>query len=119
MIGMAIIISFSATMHVYLLKKKAIRAYRYEPTYGEAPASDPSDRFLEGNGTVKGEVIAVSFDKFFLRVDGNVQPFAVGQLAMPDAGKSITVYYTGGRPPTALEIHPGDYVPTEPAPPKQ
>lgn len=102
--GMAIIISFSAAMHVFLLKKKAIRAYRYEPAYGSQPAADPSDRFLYGNGKVKGEVIAVSFDKFFLRVDGNVQPFAVGQLRMPEVGKSISVTYGGGRPPTSLEI---------------
>lgn len=102
--GMAIIISFSAAMHIFLLKKKAIRAYRYEPTYGTQPAADPSDRFLQGNGKVKGEVIAVSFDKFFLRVDGNVQPFAVGQLRMPEVGNSISVTYSGGRPPTSLEI---------------
>ena len=61
-------------------------------------------RYPSPGGTVEGEVIAVSFDKFFLRVDGNVQPFAVGQLRMPEVGKSISVTYSGGRPPTSLEI---------------
>lgn len=106
LVGMVVIISFSAVMHVFLLKKKAIRAYRYKPTYGDKPDEDPSTKLLEGGGTVSGEVIAVSFDKFFLRLEGKVQPFAIGQLKMPEVGTKVAVSFVGGRPPSAVEIRP-------------
>lgn len=106
LIGMVVIIAFSAGMHVFLLRKKAIRAYRYEPTYGDKPGENVGEKLLQGGGTVHGEVIAVSFDKFFLRLNDQVQPFAIGGLKMPEVGQTVAVSYAGGRPPTAVEIQP-------------
>lgn len=109
-IGMAIIISFSAAMHVFLIRRKAIKAHRYEPTYGNQPKEPADQTLLAGGGTVEGEVIAVSFDKFFLRVNGKVQPFMVQQRAMPEVGQKLSVSYAGGRPPQAVdfqELPPG------------
>lgn len=103
-IGMAIIISFSATMHVFLIRRKAIKAHRYEPTYGNQPTESADKTLLAGGGTVEGEVIAVSFDKFFLRVNGKVQPFMVQQRAMPEVGQRLSVSYAGGRPPQAVDF---------------
>ncbi len=103
-IGMAVIIGFSAAMHVYLIKKKAIKAHRYEPTYGDKPAEQPDKALLAGGGTVEGEVIAVSFDKFFLRINDKVQPFSVSDRALPKVGQRLSVSYAGGRPPQAVEF---------------
>ena len=103
-IGMAIIISFSAAMHVYLIRKKAIKAHRYEPTYGRTPAAPQEDTLLAGGGTLEGEVIAVSFDKFFLRSNGKVQTFGVDDGRFPVVGQKISVSYAGGRPPKAVHF---------------
>jgi hypothetical protein len=103
LVGMAVIIGFSGTMHVYLVRKKAIRTHRYEPQYGDSKPL-PKQGLAEGKGTVEGEVVAVSFDKFFLRTNGRVQPFATGSLKMPSVGEVVAVSYEGGSPPTALDI---------------
>lgn len=103
LISMVLIIGFSAAMQVYLIKKKAIQVNRYEPTY-DRKAEDPDAILLAGGGTIKGEVAAVSFDKFFLRVNDKVQPFLVGDLTMPQVGSTVSVSFVGGRPPTATLI---------------
>lgn len=115
-VGMALIIGFSAAMHLYLIKKKAIQANRYEPSF-ERKAENPDELLLTGGGTLEGEVVAASFDKFFLRVNGKVQPFLLGDLTMPEVGTTVSVSFAGGRPPTAtLILDPGEKVP--PAPPE-
>lgn len=100
---MAIIIGFSSTMHVYLVKKKAIKAHRYEPAYGEQAKPAASNAFSD-KGVVEGEVIAVSFDKFFLRISDRVQPFKVTQQPLPQVGQRISISYAGGDPPVVEEI---------------
>ncbi len=105
-IGMVIIISFSGAMHVYLIKKKAIKAHRYEPTYGRTPNANAEDSLVTGGGTVEGEVVAVSFDKFFLRINKKVQPFGVDDGNFPTVGHKISVSYAGGRPPKAVHFQP-------------
>ncbi len=107
-IGMALIIGFSAAMHLYLIKKNAIQANRYEPVF-EQKAENPEELLLTGGGTLEGEVVAASFDKFFLRVNNKVQPFLLGQLTMPEVGTTVSVSFAGGRPPTAtLILGPGE-----------
>lgn len=103
LIGMTLIIGFSGVMHVFLVKRKAIRTHRYEPQYGGAPRA-PSVNLQEGEGEVEGEVLAASYDKFFLRVGGLVQPIAIGDQRMPEVGDLVTISYRGGTPPTALAI---------------
>lgn len=108
MVGMALIICFSGVMHVYLVRKKAIRTHRYQPQYGKTPGS-PEQKLLENGGTLQGEVVAVSFDKFFLRSGNNkVQPVAIGTLPMPEVGKRVTVTVTGGKLLTAVALVLGD-----------
>ena len=53
-IGMAIIISFSAAMHVFLIRRKAIKAHRYEPTYGNQPKEPADQTLLAGGGIATG-----------------------------------------------------------------
>lgn len=107
-VGMAIIIGCSGAMHVFLIKKKALRTHRYTPQYGKTP-ENPEEKLLEGGGARSGEVVAVSADKFFLRIsDREVQPFNIGTLQMPTVGSRVTVAFAGGRPPQAVEILPGD-----------
>lgn len=101
-VGMAIIICFSAMMHVFLLKKKAIRVHRYEPEYGKTPT--PQSTPGSQAGTLRGEVVAVSFDKFFLRSEDKVRPVAVGSLRMPEVGQILTVTHKGGEVPEAVTI---------------
>jgi hypothetical protein len=103
--GMALIIAFSASFHVFLVKRKAIRTHRYTPQYGATP-SLPEIVALEGDGVIEGEVVAVSYDKFFLRTQDRVQAFAVGSLKMPRVGDRITIAYQGGDPPTAEKLLP-------------
>jgi hypothetical protein len=103
LVGMAIIIGFSGTMHVFLVRKKALRTHRYQPQYGNTPGQ-AADPLAEGTGTLRGEVIAVSFDKFFLRADGKVQPIAIGTLRMPEVGMQVVVGFEGGTPPKAVTI---------------
>jgi hypothetical protein len=105
LIGMALIIGFSGAMHVYLIRKGALQENRYEPSYGDQPEK-PGEALLQGGGTRTGDVIAVSYDKFFLRIDDKVQPFLLGNLPMPDVGERVTVSFAGGRPPQAVDIVP-------------
>ena len=102
-VAMAIIIGFSSAMHVYLIKKKAIKAHRYEPTYGERAKPTASKAFSD-KGVVEGEVIAVSFDKFFLRINDRVQPFKVAQHPLPQVGQRLSISYAGGDPPVVEEM---------------
>lgn len=102
LIGMAVIICFSAMMHVFLLKKKAIRVHRYEPEYGKTPTA--AEKPGLGAGTLKGEVVAVSFDKFFLRSEEKVVPMKIGTLRMPEVGQILTVTHKGGETPEAVTI---------------
>lgn len=110
MVGMALIISLSGVMHVYLVRKKAIRTHRYEPQYGNT--SNEKKTSTEMPGSLRGEVIAVSYDKFFLRADGEVQTIAIGVLRMPEVGQTITVTHQGGTALTAVAIQ--DAPPTAP-----
>ncbi len=101
-IGMAVIICFSAMMHVFLLKKKALRVHRYEPEYGKTPGPAATPGIAAG--TLQGEVVAVSFDKFFLRSNDKVQPIAIGTLRMPEVGQVLTITHKGGEVPEAVTI---------------
>lgn len=102
-VAMAIIIGFSSAMHVYLIKKKAIKAHRYEPTYGERVKPSAPKPFSD-RGVVEGEVIAVSYDKFFLRINDKVQPFKVSGQALPQVGQQLSISYAGGDPPLVEEM---------------
>lgn len=109
-VGMAIIITCSAAMHVFLIKKKAIRTHRYEPQFGQTEPTDKQAGLAPS--TLQGEVIAVSFNKFFLRANDKVQPIIIGTLRMPEVGQQITVSHSGGSNPTAVTIK--DDSPLEP-----
>lgn len=102
-IGFILICGFSGIMHQFLIRKKGFKTKHYEPSY-ERKAADPNALLLEGGGTVTGEVVAVSFDKFFVQLGDRMQPFLVGELEMPKSGTTVAVSYTSGRPPTALLI---------------
>ena len=93
-------------MHKFVMKKENLYIERYEPRFNQEKV-DPATLLLEGGGELKGEVIAVSFDKFFLRQAGKVQPFMLGQdNEMPKVGQVYKVSYVSGRPPTCVTINP-------------
>lgn len=104
-IGFALICVFSAIMHGFLVRKKGFKTKHYEPTY-ERHQADPNNLLLEGGGTLSGEVVAVSFDRFFLQVGDRMQPFLIGELTMPESGAQVDVTFTSGAPPQALLIVP-------------
>ena len=103
LIGMALIIGFSGVFHIYLVRKKALRTHRYTPQYAGTPAAS-EDSGLDQDGAMEGEVVAVSYDKFFLRDGKRVQQFSVGTLRMPRVGDRISIAYTAGKPPTASQL---------------
>ena len=103
LVSMAIIIGFSASMHVYLIQKKAIKTHRYEPVFESQPQLSTA-RLPEPGTPIEGVVIAVSYDQFFLRLGEKVQPIKVGDLRMPEVGQRISVIFSAGDPPQATHI---------------
>lgn len=91
-------------MHRLLVKKGNLYLYRTEVQYN-LKKKDSTGEMREGVGVVEGEVGAVSFDKFFLKLpNGKLQPVLRGELKAPKAGEMVSVTYAGGNPPKALMI---------------
>ena len=103
-IGFVIICFCCAIMHQILVRKGNLYIQRSKPRY-VLDKKDVTGEMKEGVGVVQGEVTAVSYDKFFLRMpDGKNQTFLRGDVPLPQVGNRIAVTYAGGNPPKALML---------------
>ena len=103
-IGFIVICICCAIMHVIMVRKGNLYLERSKPRYN-LEKKDVTGLMEEGVGVVKGEVAAVSVDKFFLTLqDGKMQTILLGELDRPVVGDFINVTYAGGKPPKALMI---------------
>ena len=102
--GFLIICVCCAFMHRILVNKGNLYLYRTEVQYN-VNKKDTTGNMREGVGVVEGEVGAVSYDKFFLKLNnGKLQPILRGELELPEVGERLSVTYAGGNPPKALMI---------------
>ncbi len=113
LMGFLLICSLSGVMHVIMVERSSMRLQRYEPVF-DVQQERPEDMLLTGGGSITGEIAATSHDRFFVQVDGRLQPFLIGELEMPKAGRVLTVTYVGGRPPQALILSEPGSAPTLP-----
>ena len=100
-IGMALIMSASLTMHVFIFSKKA-RSYRKlpAPTDVESPETVASKEL-----PVEGKVVVIGTERFYLdAADGKRWMFMFGSTQRPNLGDRVRVSYSQGTPPTALKL---------------
>ena len=103
-IGFIVICICCGIMHVIMVKKGNLYLERSKPRYN-LEKRDVTGTMEDGVGVVKGEVAAVSVDKFFLTLkDGKLQTILLDELESPVVGETVNVTYAGGKPPKALMI---------------
>ncbi len=103
-IGFIVICICCGIMHVIMVKKGNLYLERSKPRYN-LDKRDLTGTMEDGVGVVKGEVAAVSVDKFFLTLeDGKLQTILLDELESPVVGDIVNVTYAGGKPPKALMI---------------
>ena len=86
MIGMALIISASATMHVFVFSKSK-RAYRNLPSANASPRQMATP--------IEGKVVIVGSERFYLEdKSGKRWMFLLGKLQHPQVGQSLRVFYS-------------------------
>lgn len=102
--GMLAIITLSLGMHVFLVKEGALPTERELAPKPKSQMSTTKPSPYPAKGQRTGEVVAVSFDRFYLQTDGLVLPFGMGDIKTPEVGETITVSYGPGDPPVTLKI---------------
>ncbi len=104
-IGFLIMCTLSGFMHVYLVGRGVIKPYRMKPNY-QVEEKQTNPEFLKQGEAVVGVISAVSYDKFYVKLESKNQQFLRGQLTPPEVGTRVKVIFAQGTPPVALKVEP-------------